>query len=69
MLLATPTNAKPIITNDNFWFMILGEDMKRKEENDYTKAYDWFPFRNYVLKYIMKFNCLHTYSNDKQISA
>ena len=40
MLLATSTNAKPIITNDNFWFMILGEDMKRKEENDYTKAYD-----------------------------
>ena len=34
------TNAKPIITNDNFWFMILGEDMKRKEENDYTKGYE-----------------------------
>ena len=40
MLLRTSTNAKPITTNDNFWFMILGEDMKRKEENDYTKAYD-----------------------------
>ena len=34
------TNAKPIITNDNFWFMILGERYEKKEENDYTKAYD-----------------------------
>ena len=28
--IATPTNAKPIITNDNFWFMILGEDEKKR---------------------------------------
>ena len=31
MLLATSTNAKPIITNDNFWFMILGEDERKRK--------------------------------------
>ena len=25
IILLFATNAKPIITNDNFWFMILGE--------------------------------------------
>ena len=25
------TNAKPIITNDNFWFMILGEDERKRK--------------------------------------
>ena len=32
------TNAKPIITNDNFWFMILGEDEKKRGKLTIQKA-------------------------------